>query len=197
MLVVLRCNLFKIVFQVLSSASLSSRNRKGDTPLHLAASQGYAQITKCLLDSGADPNLRNELSFTPLECAVLNNHPKPASLLSSVTSNANRHFEELQLIYQDYRASKNSPEKFHPDVEVNDVANETMHKMSIVEVDGSSVVETKPEEDSKESKPVESQTESSLFERGTELFKNAVQVSSSAGATEKVTQMKECHEESI
>jgi ankyrin repeat protein len=36
---------------------------RGSTPLHAAAINGLTDIFKPLLDAGADPNVRNEVSF--------------------------------------------------------------------------------------------------------------------------------------
>src|SRR5579883_2936403 len=43
-----------------------SRNAEGQTPLHLAAWGGYAQIIRLLLEAGADPNAQDNSGATPL-----------------------------------------------------------------------------------------------------------------------------------
>ena len=116
-------------FKVLSPASLSSRNNKGNTPLHLAASRGFAEVTKCLLDSGADANIRNEMSFTPLECAIMNSEVKVSLLLSPMTSTSSRSLDELLDVESEFQKAKNNPA-------VSTVStSSTVEKMTMIEND--------------------------------------------------------------
>ncbi|XP_066542800.1 BRCA1-associated RING domain protein 1 isoform X2 [Hoplias malabaricus] len=48
------------------SPAYMKRNKKGETPLHLAAIKGDAEATKELLAQGADPNLKDHAGWTPL-----------------------------------------------------------------------------------------------------------------------------------
>ncbi|XP_026872215.2 BRCA1-associated RING domain protein 1 [Electrophorus electricus] len=48
------------------SPAHTKRNRKGETPLHLAAIKGDVAETTQLLDQGADPNLKDHAGWTPL-----------------------------------------------------------------------------------------------------------------------------------
>ena len=41
-------------------------NKKGDTPLHWAASSGHADAIGALFKGGADPHVRNDNDDTPL-----------------------------------------------------------------------------------------------------------------------------------
>lgn len=49
--------------------------------LHYACRQGYLQLTKLLLQYGADPNMEDADMWTPLHFAALNNRPDCAALL--------------------------------------------------------------------------------------------------------------------
>ncbi|XP_063729687.1 ankyrin repeat domain-containing protein 27-like isoform X2 [Symsagittifera roscoffensis] len=118
-----------LLSSVLSPASLSSRNNKGNTPLHLAASRGFAEVTKCLLDSGADANIRNEMSFTPLECAIMNSEVKVSLLLSPMTSTSSRSLDELLDVESEFQKAKNNPA-------VSTVStSSTVEKMTMIEND--------------------------------------------------------------
>jgi hypothetical protein len=46
----------------------------GMTPLHYAAWNGHVEITRLLLQKGADVNAKNKYGFTPLHLAALNGH---------------------------------------------------------------------------------------------------------------------------
>ena len=41
---------------------MNARTELGSSTLHLAAQQGHPQVIYTLLDSGADPNLKNNVS---------------------------------------------------------------------------------------------------------------------------------------
>jgi ankyrin repeat protein len=52
-----------------------------DRPLHLVARRGNAKCIKLLLDAGADPHAKGDLSCTPLDEAVSGGHLEAARLL--------------------------------------------------------------------------------------------------------------------
>jgi len=54
-------------------------DRKGHTPLHLAASSGHEEITKILLEAGASVNARTNVQNTPLHMCF--NKPQIVKLL--------------------------------------------------------------------------------------------------------------------
>ncbi|KAJ0981246.1 hypothetical protein J5N97_009501 [Dioscorea zingiberensis] len=53
----------------------------GRSPLHLAASRGYEEMTSFLIQEGVDINLSDKFGNTPLFEAIKNGHDKVASLL--------------------------------------------------------------------------------------------------------------------
>jgi ankyrin repeat protein len=53
----------------------------GGTPLHVAAGQGHAQLTRRLIDRGADPNVRGLGDITPLHYAAAGGHLETARIL--------------------------------------------------------------------------------------------------------------------
>ncbi|MCZ0933348.1 MAG: ankyrin repeat domain-containing protein [Oligoflexia bacterium] len=60
----------------IEEGQVSMKDSKGETPLHLAASQGNIDIVKLLIEGGADINARSEspvgehIGDTPLYCAI-------------------------------------------------------------------------------------------------------------------------------
>ena len=54
------------------SVSVSVLNRYGTTDLHVAAGVGNARQLEQLLKEGRDPNVQNNIGFTPLHTAVVN-----------------------------------------------------------------------------------------------------------------------------
>lgn len=52
---------------LLAGAAVNDTNAQRDTPLHLAAARGKADIVEILLDKGADPNVKGFRDQTPLE----------------------------------------------------------------------------------------------------------------------------------
>ena len=63
------------------SADVNATANCGNTPLHFAAAEGYADLAELLIAHGADVNIRDGLGCTPLRWAVLKRHPAVAKLL--------------------------------------------------------------------------------------------------------------------
>jgi ankyrin repeat protein len=51
-------------------AVVEATDIEGNTPLHIAAASGWADIVGVLLDAGADPTARNRAGWTPLFAAL-------------------------------------------------------------------------------------------------------------------------------
>lgn len=64
-----------------SSPSVMKRNRKGETPLHLAAIKGEVEAVRELLEQGADPNLKDNAGWTPLHEACNHGYLGVAEML--------------------------------------------------------------------------------------------------------------------
>jgi len=67
---------------------LNTRDRAGDTPLHLSASDGYAEVVDELLHRGAEIETRNLAGRTALHLACMNGHPHVIFVLCSAGANA-------------------------------------------------------------------------------------------------------------
>ncbi|XP_051937618.1 BRCA1-associated RING domain protein 1 isoform X2 [Hippocampus zosterae] len=63
--------------------TVTKKNHKGETPLHLAAIKGDVEGVKGLLDQGADPNLKDNAGWTPLHEACNLGHLVVAEALLS------------------------------------------------------------------------------------------------------------------
>lgn len=61
--------------------SVHYRNGYGDTPLHIVSCWGDCEAIKVLIAAGADVGTPGEHGFTPLHCAVEQNHPEAVALL--------------------------------------------------------------------------------------------------------------------
>ena len=64
-----------------ADASARARNAMEVEPLHSAAAADQLEISRLLLDSGADPNARQEGGFVPLHAAAQNGNAELAKLL--------------------------------------------------------------------------------------------------------------------
>lgn len=81
--------------QVLSEAQgdklvvLNSVDAFGDTAIHLAAQDGYADVVEFLLDQGANPDLPDNMRNTPLHLAALYGHYQVVWLLHRAGADLN------------------------------------------------------------------------------------------------------------
>jgi ankyrin repeat protein len=57
----------------------------GQTPLDVAAKNGYLDRVRCLVELGADTTARTEANLTPLMTAVMYRKPEVAAFLSEVS----------------------------------------------------------------------------------------------------------------
>jgi ankyrin repeat protein len=74
----------KLLIQHGGKLSLSCREATyGNTPLHLAAWYGHAEVIHYLLEQGANKDEPNNLFNTPIALAVAQSHQKAAQLLRS------------------------------------------------------------------------------------------------------------------
>jgi ankyrin repeat protein len=60
---------------------VNAKTRHGFTPLHIAATRGYAPVVWLLLEKGADPTQRDTTGCTPLHCAAAAGHASVCGLL--------------------------------------------------------------------------------------------------------------------
>jgi ankyrin repeat protein len=60
-------------FLVANGGDVNSRDKNGDTPLHLAVRQGERVVARQLIDQGADVNAVNRAGEAPLDVAVRRN----------------------------------------------------------------------------------------------------------------------------
>lgn len=60
---------------------INDENEDGDSPLHLASSNGRTEVVQVLLQASADVEARNTLLWTPLDCASANGHLDVCKLL--------------------------------------------------------------------------------------------------------------------
>jgi len=64
-------------------AYIDAESPNKSTPLMVAAQYGSSQAVKLLLESGADPTLRNELGLSAVEFAQRGNRPDAAAMISA------------------------------------------------------------------------------------------------------------------
>jgi ankyrin repeat protein len=70
-------------------ADIEARDRRGYTPLIVAASKGYLELCQYLIEKRANVNARNEHRYTPLFCAAKNGHLRVCQCLVSSGANIN------------------------------------------------------------------------------------------------------------
>lgn len=68
-------------------AYIDAESPNRSTPLMVAAQYGSSQAVKLLLESGADPTLRNELGLSAVEFAQRGNRPDAAEMISASIRN--------------------------------------------------------------------------------------------------------------
>jgi ankyrin repeat protein len=66
---------------VANKAEIDPKDRRGQTPLIGAASNGFLEVVEFLLDSGADVNVKSKDGATPLHAAVYAKHKEAAAVL--------------------------------------------------------------------------------------------------------------------
>ena len=66
-----------------AGGSVRATDKKGRTPLAIAAAEGYAEICRLLLDAGASCHTEDTNGHSPLEIADLNGHTEVVALLAA------------------------------------------------------------------------------------------------------------------
>lgn len=98
--------------EYLSRASFKESEYK-ETPLHKAVKKNYVELTRLLLDNGADINAKDALDLTPLYIAAINSFSDIENLLisygadPSITSFDGSSYNRFKLSEQLYLAIKN------------------------------------------------------------------------------------------
>ena len=70
-------------------ADVYAKDNNGNTPLHMATTQGHAEIISILLQAKADVNAKNNEGVTPLQFATQENHAEVISVLVKMGANVN------------------------------------------------------------------------------------------------------------
>jgi energy-coupling factor transporter ATP-binding protein EcfA2 len=79
----------KVVELLSSGADVNVTNKNNETPLHLAAWKGYAEIASLLLKHGANVNAQNYVADTPLHMAAWYGRAQVAKLLLDYGADVN------------------------------------------------------------------------------------------------------------
>jgi ankyrin repeat protein len=79
----------KELFAGYNIPDINIKNGLGNTPIITASINGYARITKLLIDNDADINIRNDFGKTALMCAAHNNHINIMKILIERGANIN------------------------------------------------------------------------------------------------------------
>lgn len=66
-------------------AKVNPQTSSGDSPCHLAAYRGFAEVVQILVEAGADVNLHNNKRHTPIDEASNAGHYTIAKYLSAVS----------------------------------------------------------------------------------------------------------------
>mmetsp|Transcript_14662 Transcript_14662/g.25405 ORF Transcript_14662/g.25405 Transcript_14662/m.25405 type:complete len:233 (-) Transcript_14662:213-911(-) len=79
---------------------VNARTENGETPLHLTGIYGHSEITKLLLQKGADPNARSTfeqgLRMHPLSWNIYGGHVENIQLLLEFGANVNLDFDSMK-----------------------------------------------------------------------------------------------------
>ena len=82
-------NISEVQRWVATGASLNATNSADETPLHLAALQGFAEIVQLLINARANLEARKDNGFTPLHNAAYNGHVNVIQTLLNAGANQN------------------------------------------------------------------------------------------------------------
>jgi hypothetical protein len=63
--------------------NINAQDYEGNTPLHLAASNGHGRIVRLLMDHGADSSIVNHEGFTASDLARLRGHDGVAQMIDA------------------------------------------------------------------------------------------------------------------
>jgi len=74
-------DIVKVKALIATGVDVNSRDKLGETPLHVAAVRGYKEISTLLIAKGADVNAEDESGLTPLHAAAWMGHKEIVSLL--------------------------------------------------------------------------------------------------------------------
>jgi ankyrin repeat protein len=73
-----------------AKAKVNAKAKKGETPLHVAATHLHGiDLARLLLESGANPNAKNDQGWTPLHLTALSGNSQLAELLLASNAQAN------------------------------------------------------------------------------------------------------------
>ena len=64
-----------------AGADVNAKNAIDETPLDLAAMNGYKETAELLIANGADVNVKSKFGKTPLDLAIIAGTPKVSDLL--------------------------------------------------------------------------------------------------------------------
>jgi len=101
-------DLSKVQELVQEGADVNFKTRSGDTPLHVAASNGHLEIFDFLLKNGADPTIFNKKKKTPIDIACEKRRTK---ILEYVKSQLGKDVDQTKICYKFILASLSSLRK--------------------------------------------------------------------------------------